>query len=164
MEIFSWDYEDKSEADRWFLMARAYLDCSIRLFSEVKAGTLAPSFYHVQAAHSLFEHSVELFLKAGVAQARKPVPTGHNIGRLYSQFSNLYPGKAYEFEGKILDLARPDPNRPHNEFNRYPADHTGQPWRRNSHYSLDIWLEQLQFFDKDFQRLEPRLKARYPYR
>jgi len=162
MEIFSGDYEDLSEADRWFLMARAYLDCSIRLFSEIKASTLARSFYHVQAAHCLFEHSVELFLKAGVAQASKRVPTSHNIGELYNRFRYLYPGKAYEFQGKILNLACLDPNRPYNEFNRYPADHTGQLWRRNSHYSLDIWLEQLQFFDKDFQRLEPLLKARYP--
>jgi hypothetical protein len=35
MPRFSWDYEDLSEAEHWFLLAKAYLDCSQHLLSQM---------------------------------------------------------------------------------------------------------------------------------
>ena len=97
-------------------MAKAYLDCSNRLFLDIETESLSPSFYHALAANFMFTHSVELFLKAGLAQAGKQVQPHHELDELYKQFKNLYPGKKYAFEGKILELIRPDPRRPHSVF------------------------------------------------
>jgi hypothetical protein len=162
MSLFSWDYQDLPEADQWFLMARAYLDCSVKLFCQIRDGSLKQSYYHAGVGAFLFEHSVELFLKAAIVQAGKKVQAHHEIGMHYNQFKNLYPGNKYEFEGRINDVARSDSKRPHSEFHRYPTDNSGMLWQVNSHFDLEIWSEQLSLFAKDFDRLEPLIKERYP--
>jgi len=159
--LYSWDYEHLGEPNQWFRMARAYIDCSLCLFSGMGKDVLVRSFYHARAAAFMFEHAVELFLKAGIAQAGKEVPIHHNLQQLYNQFSKLYPGKKYSFKGKIADVIRPDPNRPYPEFTRYPANHAGQSFETPTHFSLSIWEEQLRLFSNDFKRLEPLLKERH---
>ncbi len=75
MPRFSWDYEHRTLAEHWFLMALAYQESSHHLFSEMIERKLADSFHHAKVAASLLEHAVELFLKAGIAQAGKEIPT-----------------------------------------------------------------------------------------
>jgi hypothetical protein len=161
MPLFSWDYEDLGEADHWFLMARAYFDCSFYLLTEMAREAYDRTYHRALVSVSLFEHSVELFLKAGIVQAVKNVTSSHNLEQLYNQYKNLYPGKKYEFEGEILSLINSNPNTPHNEFARYPTDHAGRPWPRYTHVDVVIWYERLSTFKKDFDRLEPLLKERY---
>ena len=160
--LFSWDYEEFSQSEIWFLMAKAYLDCSVNVFSEINNGTLTKSYYHAGVGAFLFEHSIELFLKASIVQAGKEVQGHHEIELHYKQFKNLYPGKKYEFNGRIEDIATIDENRPQSEFHRYPTDNSGMLWQVNTHFDLDIWLEQLKTFERDFDRLEPAIKDRYP--
>jgi len=162
MPVFSWDYEDLSEADRWFLMARAYFDCSYYLFSQMVQEKFDRNYHRALAAVSLFDHSVELFLKAAVVQAGKTIVPSHNLQQLYSQYSKLFPGKKFQFQGEIKSIVTPKSNTPHNEFARYPIDHTGRPWSGNTHIDLAIWYVRLAEFEKDFDRLEPLVKERYP--
>ena len=164
MPMFSWDYEDLGEADQWFLMARAYFDSSYYLLAEMIRGRYDRNYHRALVAVSLFNHSVELFLKAGVIQAGKIIASSHNLGQLYNQYKKLYPGKMYEFEAEISSVVALHKNTPHNEFARYPRNHKGQPWPGYSHVDIAIWYDHLTVFQKDFNRLEPLMKERYPTR
>ncbi len=162
MSRFSWDYENCTQAEHWLLMARAYQKSSLHLFAEMIEKKLDDSFHYAKVAASLLEHAVELFLKGGIAQARKEVPTHHRLQELYRQFNNLYPGKKFQFSASIEDMLTPSERTPANEFARYPTDQSGKPWAGNSHIDLVIWFDQAFKFLDDFKRLEPLLKERYP--
>lgn len=159
---FSWDYEDLSESEHWFLLAKAYLDCSQHLLAQMIKEMLDSSFFHAKVAVALFNQALELFLKGGIVQAGKDVNVSHDLQQLYNHFKNLYPGKKYEFEGDVSNAVRPSPLTPYNEFARYPVDHTGLPWQGNTHIELTTWYKQVCLFINDFERLEVLLKQRYP--
>jgi HEPN domain-containing protein len=161
MPRFSWSYEHCTEPDHWFLTARAYLESAHHLFSEMIEKRANGTFHHAKVAASLLIHSVELFLKGGISQAGKKVPTIHHLDQLYGQFSKLYPGKGFEFSGAIGDLVQPSSQTPHNEFPRYPTDQSGSLWGGNCHFDLVTWFEQASRFLNDFKRLEPLLKQRH---
>jgi HEPN domain-containing protein len=161
MPVFSWDYEDLAESDHWFLMAQAYFDCSFHLFTEMARETFDRSYHRALVAVSLFNHSIELFLKAAIIEANKMVTSSHNLEQLYNQYRKLYPGKKYEFEGEIPSVVTPHQNTPHNEFARYPTDHAGRPWPGYTHVDIAVWYERLSVFQEDFGRLKPLLKERY---
>lgn len=59
----SWDYEDISDSDHWFLLADAYLDICHFTLSSMIGKNIDDTFHHCKVVVSLFEHSVELFLK-----------------------------------------------------------------------------------------------------
>jgi HEPN domain-containing protein len=157
----SWHYEYCTEADHWFLTARAYLESAHHLLSEMIEKRANGTFHHVKVAASLLIHSVELFLKGGISQAGKKVPTIHHLNQLYGQFSKLYPGKEFEFSGAIADLVRPSSESPRNEFSRYPTDQSGSLWRGNCHFDIVTWFEQASRFLIDFKQLEPLIKQRH---
>jgi hypothetical protein len=159
---YSWDYEKNTLAEHWFMMARAYQEASCHLFAEMIERRLGDSYHHAKVAASLLEHGVELFLKAGIAQAGKDVPNHHRLAELYGQFKNLYPGKKFQFVAAIDEMLTPPPHTPHNEFARYPTDQSGKPWLGNTHIDLVIWYDQASKFLKDSQTLEPLMKERYP--
>ena len=161
MPRFSWDYEDLSEAEQWFLMARAYLDCSKQLISQMTKEEFESSFYHAKAVVALFNHALELFLKGGIIQVNKPIANTHNLQELYNQFRNLYPGKNFEFEGDIVNAVRSTTVTPYNQYARYPTDLGGQTWQTYTHIELVTWYNQIRRFARDFERLEPLLKQRY---
>jgi len=158
-------YEDCSAADHWFLLARAFQECCLHLFGEMIEKKLNVSFHHAKVAVSLFEQGVELFLKAGIAQAGKEVPTaGHPLDKLYKQFKNLYDGKQFEFTGSVEAFVKPSEIFPHNQYARYPTDKAGKPWDARGHSFIDLakFYEQASLFLEDFNRLWPLMKARYP--
>jgi len=160
--LYSRDYDDLDPASHWFALAKAYLDNSLYLFSGMREGSLNRSIYHAKAAAFLFEQSIELFLKAGIVQAGKEIPIHHDLEKLYQQFSNLYPGKRYEFRGSLQEAIHSDPNHPYPEFTRYPANRHGRLFNTPTHFSPDIWHEELCLFSQDYDRIEPLLKERYP--
>lgn len=161
LPLCSWDYEDLGEAAHWFLMAHAYFDCSFYLFTEMARETFDRNYHRALVAVSIFNHSVELFLKAAIVQADKKITPSHNLEQLYNQYKKRYPGKKYEFEAEISSVVYLHQNTPHNEFARYPTDHAGQPWPGYAQVDIVIWYERLSVFQNDFDRLEPLLKERY---
>jgi hypothetical protein len=162
MPRLSWNYESCTLPDHWFLTALAYQESSHHLFSEMIEQRLHDSFHHAKVAASLLEHAVELFLKAGIAQAGKDVPTHHQLDQLHAQFKNLYHGKKFAFTASIEEMLNPPQTTPTNVFARYPTDQSGQPWAGNTHIDLAIWFSQACKFLDDFKRLEPLMKERYP--
>jgi hypothetical protein len=161
MPRFSWDYEHCTLAEHWFLMAFAYQESSHHLFSEMLEKRLDDSFHHAKVAASLLEHAVELFLKGGIAQAGKDVPTHHRLDQLYAQFRNLYPGKKFEFGASIEQMLTPPAHTPPNVFARYPTDQSGQPWAGYTDIDLVTWFDQACKFLDDFKRMKPLIKERY---
>ena len=159
--VFSWDLEDLTAPQKHFHLAKAYLDSCIHVFEGIIGDALPATFSHAQSAAFLFGHGLELFLKGGIAQAGRHVPTHHNIQQIYREFSNLYPGKKFQFEGRIEEAVTQDPNRPHGEFTRYPIDKSGSVWMGHFDFVLELWLEQMQAFRKDFERLTPLIEERY---
>jgi HEPN domain-containing protein len=158
-------YEDCSPADHWFLMARAFQQCCIHLLAEMIEQKINGSFHHAKVALSLFEQAVELFLKSGIIQAGKKLPTaGHPLDELYKQFKKLYPGNQFEFTGRVDDFVRRSERFPHSQYARYPTDRSGRLWEAQDHSFIDVarYYEQTSLFLEDFNRLWPLMKTRYP--
>lgn len=156
-------FEDLSGADQWFLLARAFIDCSKNLFSHMRNETFDSSYFHAIAAFDIFSHSLELFLKGGIIQAGEEIYTTHELIQLYNQFKKLYPGKKYKFKGDIINATRPDPRTPANQFARYPTNTSGQPFHINTFIDIVTMDTQVLLFSNDYERLEPLLKQqRYP--
>jgi HEPN domain-containing protein len=161
--LYSWDLEDLTLAERFFDLAKAYLACSSHLFKSFLNEALTPINYsHSQVAAFLFEHSIELFLKGAIIQAGKKLTNTHYSEQLYNEFKNLYPGKKFTFKGKIEEATKDNPYRPNSEYARYPIDSSKNLWPGNSHIVLEIWLEQVELFERDFEELIPLIKERYP--
>jgi hypothetical protein len=159
---FSWDYEHLSEPAHWFLMARAYLDCSHHLLGEMIQERLSGSFHHAKVAVGTFEHAIELFLKGAIAQAHGPVPAHHRAAELLEEYRRFYPGEDFNFTGKIDEAVSEKPSAPRNQYARYPGDPKGRPWDGYTHIDLSIWYQELRPFKADFDRLEALIKSKYP--
>ncbi len=159
-KILSWDLEDLSIQQKYFHLAKAYLDSSITLFGMMITDSQLATFSHAQAAAHLFEQGLELFLKGALRQAGRNPGNTHDLAGLHRQFRNLYPGKRYEFTGRINEAVQEHPNQPHMEWTRYPIDQNGKAWRGNSFFNLDLWKDQTEAFRKDFDRLIPLIEAR----
>ncbi len=160
MPVFSWDYEDLSRADLWFLMARAYYDCSFFLLTEMAQEGFDRNYHRALVAVSLFTHSIELFLKAAISQSGNKITANHDLEQLYNRYRKIYPGNKFEFEGEIISVISFNQIIPQNEFARYPLDHAGQPWPGNYNIDIAVWYERLKVFKKDFARLEQNIKER----
>ena len=158
--VFSWDLEDLGIPQKYFHLAKAYLDSSITLFGAMIADSQPTTFSHAQAAALLFEQGLELFLKGALWQAGRNPGNTHDLAGLHGQFRNLYPGKRYEFTARIDEAVQEHPNQPHMEWTRYPIDQDGKVWRGNSHFILELWKDQMEAFRKDFDRLIPLIEAR----
>lgn len=149
------------EPERWFRLANAYLDSSLHVFRSIVSGGLARDYYHAAVGGFLFEHSLELFLKAAILQAGSTVQGDHDLQRHYQQFQNLYPGKRFAFEGAIQDAAETDAARPKRKFHRYPGPKPNEAWGVSTHFTTEIWIAELERFQKDYARLQPLCKERY---
>lgn len=160
MSLYSWDYEANHPADEWFRTAHAYADASVTLFEDIAAGRLARTFHHSKVGAAAFEHGLELFLKGALVLAGERPGRTHNLKGTLGRFRNLYPGSQFDFTGRIDEAARDAPGQPPGQFLRYPAGPDGIPWPGNTHFDLDLWIEQTTLFRDDYRRLEPLLRKR----
>jgi HEPN domain-containing protein len=163
MSRFSWDFDHLAFSDHWFLHANAYLCCSRHLLTEMIDGALNSSFHHAKVAVALFEHALELFLKAAIAQSGQKFPSTHRLNQLLGRYRVLYPGKQFEFTGKVDQFVSQSAQTPHNQYARYPADSNGNPWPGNTHIDLAIWHNEIEPFVQDFERLKPLIKIAYAH-
>ena len=161
---FSWDYERLDEPEHWFLMARAYLDCSHHLLGEMIQDRLSSTFHHAKVAVWTSEHAIELFLKGAIARAGCPIPGHHNTVALLAEYRNLYPGMEFEFQARVDEAVSDSRKTPRNQYARYPQDKTGQAWAGHTHIDLSIWYRDVGRFKIDFDRLVPLIKSHQPNR
>ena len=147
------EFDGFSPADLWFLMARAFADCSAHLLLRMAQREIASGFHHAKAAISLGEHALELFLKGGIAQSGEDVPTHHRLDDLYERFHRLY--SDVTFEASVPVMIRPRKDFPYNQFARYPTDLQGRPWTGLRHIDVADWYRQVCLLANDFERIQP---------
>lgn len=160
MSLFSWDYESEHPADDWFWTAQAYADSSVALFEALESGKVPRTFHHAKVAAAALEHGLELFLKGGLVLAGEKPARTHRLEGILERFSKLYPGDEYSFTARVSEAAASHLTQPPGQFLRYPVDTNGAPWLGNTHFNLELWLEQARLLRDDYARLRPRLKPR----
>lgn len=158
--LFSWDYSPDCTVDEYFKLAHAFAESSVLLFEGMSAGRAPATFHHAKAAATLFEHGLELFLKAALGLVGHPIPRTHKMEQMLGTYRKRYPDKAYAFTGTIDDAVRDSAARPAGQFLRYPEDRNGVPWPGHVHFDLGIWLGETRRFRDDYRRLEPLLRER----
>jgi len=161
MPVFSWDYEDLPKYEHWSRMADAYISCCLHLLYSMSNERLNRNFFIGKVCVSLFDHSVELFLKFAIIVATDEFPITHNLQKLYDKYCSLYQEDAFQFEVDIESIVRKNPAYPYNTFAKYPVDNEGNLWTGNAHIDIIIWLKYAKITHKDFLRLEPLIIEKY---
>jgi hypothetical protein len=136
---------------QFLAFSEAYLFSATRLCTVLAASPAESSYPRIKVVSSLLFHGIELFLKAAILERVKNgkflSKAGHNLERLYEKYTNLYPGKKYEFEipfgyepivDASLDLCAVEElnsaitehkkRNPADQTNRYPTNIEGMQW------------------------------------
>ena len=150
--------DDYTKPQLFFRLATGYAGSSHQLFKSILAGDLPQTFGHAQAAHFLFDHAVELFLKGAILKSTDKIEHTHCLEPLFKRYRKLYPKKEFEFTGRIAETVRHDRTSPHSEFPRYPIDRSGNVWSGYNAYSLETWLKQSEHLRDDLARLIPKIE------
>lgn len=161
--VLEWDSKC-SKPDHYFLMAKAFLDCSRHLFKEMKESKFDASYHRAKAAAFLLIHALELFFKGSIIQATAPLQTHHKLNDLYNQFKNLYPSKDFSFSSQVYDIIKQDHNLPASEYTRYPANKKEKLWLKSDYFDISLWSKQADLLADDFQRLEILIKKKYSWK
>jgi len=157
MKFTSWDINDRKLPERYFILASAYIKCSLYIFESMSNGALDSDYSNGHIGGLLFGHSLELFLKGSIIQVRDEVKNIHSLEKLFNEFKNIYPGNTYKFTGDIGAFIEQDKSIPYSEFFRYPIDKNGNVWG-NFFYDLETWKTQIEKFKNDYERLLPLVK------
>jgi hypothetical protein len=161
MPVFSWDYEDIEKHEHWYRMTEAYISCCLHLLYCMADESLERDFFRAKACVSLFDHSIELFLKFAIYAATNELRVTHNLKRLYDEYCALYPEDRFKFDVDINSVVRQNDAYPYNTFAKYPVDKEGNLWPGNQHIDVIIWLRNVKIARNDFLRLKPLIIEKY---
>ena len=131
---------------------------------------------------SLTFHSIELFLKGAILQKASSEKfsgrNGHDLGHLYSRYTNLYPGKAYAiefpFKREVPDIEGMDPQleladellalsqqlektMPEDQMHRYPSDRNSKPWKALLGFEPHSFMPVLKKLKADFIQIRSHM-------
>lgn len=171
--IFSLDFEQLSEADQYFALARGYLDGSSVLCRALLDDAYAEQYSHTRVILYLCRHAVELFLKGAILKASgQQAKKSHNIVTLLDEYECLLPDQQFRFKTPF-DLSTLPPiertqytaelhaftgryNATHDQRYRYPADNNGNdfPGYLDS-FIPAMFLSELQELSTELLRVEP---------
>lgn len=160
MAISSTELDELSPARQLLHMSHAYLDCSEHLLKAIDQDQISPTFSHARAASFLFEHSLELFFKAGIFAQRKKINDIHNLPKLLDDFLSIYPQAESSFHSNIRALTEKDPHRPYGQYSKYPIDKDGCPWTGGSVLVIEHALSWIGLLRDDFKRLTPLIEEK----
>lgn len=161
--VVTWAYDEITIPDWYFETSKAYLDCGLRTYIQLKDGNLPLNYHYARVAKHLYDHSLELFFKGVILQAKQQ-PTGtHDLAQLHRTFINLCPGKAFAFSASINEMVTSNPNRPHSEYGRYPTAKDWKLWKGGDTFQdIGLRVQEYKNLQDDFERLIPLIKQRYP--
>ena len=162
MPVFAWDYFGLPESDHWFLLAKAFLDCTRHLFKGMKEEKFDRNYHRAKASAFLLIQALELFFKGSVVHAKASLQTHHKLNDLFNQFKNLYPSKDFSFCARVDDIIQQENTLLASEYTRYPADRKGKLWLKSDHFDIPTWSDEADLLADDFQRLEKLIKKKYP--
>jgi hypothetical protein len=164
MPVFAWMHFELLPPDRWFVEAQAFIDTAEMLFQSMTGDRFERSWPRAKVAAFVFGHSIELFFKACIGQARREIPHHHRLHDLYTIYKELYPGPDFRFDSLVEDFIDASKSRPFFLFLKYPEDETDITKRMDADVSIDVaeWQSQASQFREDIERIWPKAKQRYP--
>lgn len=158
--VGDWESSHLDHAAKWFLLARAYLDSSLRLCKDMVDGSYPRTFEHGKVAMSLCVHSVELFYKAVIWKATGSAPNSHNLAVLEQNVRRVAPDVADFFAcpfiaeevqinldsrqaAQIAEL-KAKVAKTLDQKMRYHVDNDGNPWAGPNGFMPELFLATLQ--------------------
>jgi hypothetical protein len=153
MAICSTELDELSPVRQLLHMSHAYLDCSEYLLKAIDQDHVSSTFSHARATSFLFEHSLELFFKAGIFAQRGKIDDTHDLSKLLKDFLSIYPEAEPSFHSNIRALTEKDSHRPFGQYSKYPIDKDGWPWTRGSVLVIEHALSWIALLRDDFRRL-----------
>ena len=127
-------------------------------------GDFKADWHRAKSAAFIFAHGVELFLKAAIAAAAKPVEPIHGLEKLYNTYRNLYPAKRFAFNESMEEFVREDPAKPYYSFLKYPEKEAGRDWVGGSHIVIGTWKEEIGKFTSERSELKRHILEKFPPR
>ena len=143
--------------------AQAFADTSTELFAAMAAGRFTRSWPRAKAAAFAFGHSLELFFKAVLAQAKQPIPRTHDLQTLYMSFQKLCSGPEFAFSAPIAEFIDANKLKPFYLFLKYPEDETdiAKRWDASIHIDIVSWHRQIEQYAREIPRIWSAVKQHY---
>ena len=171
--IHSSEFQCLSVADRYFSLARGYLEGSRVLCEAIEKDDYASRYSHSRVVLHLCRHAVELFLKGAIAYATNAQPLQtHHLGNLITEYERVLPDPMFRFEVPfgVDALGTPDffsdfANQHHKTLDqryRYPTDRSGKPFSDPEGFVAPMFISDLEGLAKAFMHVESKLKNVVP--
>lgn len=168
--IHSNEFQHLSEAQRYFSLARGYLEGSKVLCSALLAGDYTPQYSNTRVILHLCRHAIELFLKGAITSAtNKQPPNIHHLANLVAQYDKALPDSAFRFQIPFSvetfgnsDLFTQLLDQHHKTLDqryRYPTDNKGKPFSDPEGFIPSAFMTSLDALSKDCLRIELRLTS-----
>jgi hypothetical protein len=154
--VGSWEIETASEPEKWFALARAYLDASVHLCEGMISGAFPLTYSNGQVILGLAHHSVELFYKGVIHDVTGQMPNStHNLHALENELKTVAPAIASAFISPFslenipagLDeeaLKKATGNERDQRF-RYHHDRNGNSWSGVQGFMPQNFLAELRY-------------------
>jgi hypothetical protein len=162
---------------QFLAFSEAYLYSASNLCSTLAASPSESTYPRGAVVLSLLYHGIELFLKAAILEKMPEEQFGgkggHDLESVGKIYTNLYPGKKFEFEipfrTEEVDLVEPDPRvveglktimaeykkaTPPDQLNRYPIDKEGNPWNGIYTFEPNTFLAEITKVQQEVVRLK----------
>ena len=167
--IHSSEFQGLSVADRYFSLARGYLEGSRVLCEAIEKDDYAPRYSHSCVVLHLCRHAVELFLKGAIAYATNSQPLQtHHLGSLIAEYERVLSDPMFRFEVPFGVEASGTPNvfsdfadKHHKTLDqryRYPTDRSGKPFSDPEGFVAPMFMSDLEGLAKAFLQVELKLK------
>ncbi len=164
--VGSWELDAASEPEKWFGLARAYLDASIHLCEGMISGIFPRTYPNGQVILGLAHHSIELFYKGVIHDATGQMPSStHNLHTLEEKVKEVAPSVSSAFASPFaleafpagLDgeaLKRATGNERDQRF-RYQHDKDGCNWSGVQGFMAETFLAELRYCASQYAVLIP---------
>lgn len=172
--IHSSEIDGLSIPDRYFSLARSYLDGSRALCEEMVNDDFAPQYSNTRVILHLCRHAVELFFKGAISKTTNSrPPKTHNLASLLAEYERVLPGDHFRFDipfgVEALGTLEPFPElearvvdehqKTLDQRYRYPTDVTGTPFSNPEGFTPTTFLSELMRLSKAFLQVEFQLQG-----
>jgi hypothetical protein len=150
--------------ERWYAEAVGFADSASELFQRLANQVFAPTWPRAKAAAFLFGHSIELFLKASIAQSGARFPWGHDLAELHDRYREHFPEPEFAFQSNVSGFIKAHELVRYYEFLKYPervSDLT-KTWEGGLYVEVTLWAQAVTAVRADMARLWPLIMNKHP--
>jgi len=147
----------------------SYLNASFVICSHIEEAEERRRWSNACVVMMLAIHSVELFLKGAILAVCEEPDATHNLGKLKSQYDNLYPDKCFKWQlpfrvesadiedeeyKSIVEKTKEQLSMRY----RYPADREWEKWDGSEAFCPEIFrVETLEYLKNTYGRIIPKI-------